>query len=186
MRVETAAAHAPRAIVLERLKAQLVVLACGVSHRALLEVRVATAAARAPQAIALERLKAKLVVLAEERQLAEVAELRGDAVKAEWGQQVRPACPAPQRQSSNRKAHVQMLAACMCGHTPGEAKDSCVPHVLGPRRAHAWRRAHMAHRLLRCSMASAAAAHAQSCACAELTYMCMSADGCTQRPSGSS
>ena len=42
------------------------------------------------QAIALERLKAKLVVLAEERQLAEVAELRGDAVKAEWGQQVNP------------------------------------------------------------------------------------------------
>ena len=42
------------------------------------------------QAIALERLKAKLVVLAEERQLAEVAELRGDAVKAEWGQQVKP------------------------------------------------------------------------------------------------
>ena len=41
------------------------------------------------QAIALERLKAKLVVLAEERQLAAVAELRGDAVKAEWGQQVR-------------------------------------------------------------------------------------------------
>ena len=35
------------------------------------------------QAIALERLKAKLVVLAEERQLAEVAELRGDAVKAD-------------------------------------------------------------------------------------------------------
>ena len=38
--------------------------------------------------IALARLKAKLVVLAEERQLAAVAELRGDAVKAEWGQQV--------------------------------------------------------------------------------------------------
>ena len=42
------------------------------------------------QAIALGRLKAKLVVLAEERQLAEVAELRGDAIKAEWGQQVSP------------------------------------------------------------------------------------------------
>jgi len=40
------------------------------------------------QVIALGRLKAKLVVLAEERQLAAVAELRGDAVKAEWGQQV--------------------------------------------------------------------------------------------------
>jgi len=114
---------------------------------------------RAPQAIALERLKAKLVVLAEERQLAEVAELRGDAVKAEWGQQVRPACAATR--SSNRKAHVQMLAACMCGRTSGAAKGGCVPHVLGPRRARACRRAHTAHRLLRCSMASAAAAHAQ-------------------------
>ena len=40
------------------------------------------------QVIAMARLKAKLVVLAEERQLAAVAELRGDAVKAEWGQQV--------------------------------------------------------------------------------------------------
>lgn len=44
------------------------------------------------QVIALARLKAKLVVLAEERQLAAVAELRGDAVKAEWGQQVGGPC----------------------------------------------------------------------------------------------
>ncbi len=85
---------------------------CEISHTALLEVSGKTAAARAPQAIALERLKAKLVVLAEERQLAEVAELRGDAVKAEWGQQARPARPASLTRASDRRqacAHVGSL-----------------------------------------------------------------------------
>lgn len=38
---------------------------------------------------ALEILKAKLLVIAQEQQAAEVAEIRGDQVKAEWGQQVR-------------------------------------------------------------------------------------------------
>ena len=33
--------------------------------------------------------QAKLVVVAQEQQLAEVAEIRGDMVKAEWGQQIR-------------------------------------------------------------------------------------------------
>ena len=34
-------------------------------------------------------LQARLVVVAQEQQLAEVAEIRGDMVKAEWGQQIR-------------------------------------------------------------------------------------------------
>ncbi|PSC68151.1 protease Do-like 9 [Micractinium conductrix] len=38
---------------------------------------------------ALEMLKAKLLVVAQEQQLAEVAQIRGDLVKAEWGQQIR-------------------------------------------------------------------------------------------------
>lgn len=38
---------------------------------------------------AMIRLKAKLVAVAEERRAADVAELRGDVVKAEWGQQIR-------------------------------------------------------------------------------------------------
>eukprot|EP00887_Chlorella_sp_A99_P003255 scaffold9.g3255.t1 len=38
---------------------------------------------------ALEMLKARLLVVAQEQQLAEVAEIRGDLVKAEWGQQIR-------------------------------------------------------------------------------------------------
>ena len=41
------------------------------------------------KAKALALLKAKLQVIAREKQLAEVAEIRGDMVKAEWGQQVR-------------------------------------------------------------------------------------------------
>ncbi|KAK9997995.1 hypothetical protein SO802_017598 [Lithocarpus litseifolius] len=38
---------------------------------------------------ALSRLKAKLLVIAEEQRASEIKEIRGDAVKAEWGQQIR-------------------------------------------------------------------------------------------------
>jgi peptide chain release factor 2 len=41
------------------------------------------------QVIALEQLKAKLVVVQQEQQAREIAEIRGDVVKAEWGQQIR-------------------------------------------------------------------------------------------------
>jgi peptide chain release factor 2 len=37
----------------------------------------------------LARLKAKLVAVAETQRAADVAAIRGDAVKAEWGQQIR-------------------------------------------------------------------------------------------------
>jgi hypothetical protein len=43
---------------------------------------------QANRAIALARLRAKLLVVLEEQRAAELAELRGDLVKAEWGQQV--------------------------------------------------------------------------------------------------
>lgn len=38
---------------------------------------------------ALNRLKAKLLVIAIEQRAAEIKQIRGDAVKAEWGQQIR-------------------------------------------------------------------------------------------------
>ena len=38
---------------------------------------------------AMLRIKAKLTALAEEARVADIAELRGDIVKAEWGQQIR-------------------------------------------------------------------------------------------------
>ena len=38
---------------------------------------------------ALEILKAKLLVIAEEQRAADIASIRGDIVKAEWGQQIR-------------------------------------------------------------------------------------------------
>ncbi|CAN1236281.1 Peptide chain release factor PrfB1, chloroplastic [Linum grandiflorum] len=38
---------------------------------------------------ALSRLKAKLLVIAVEQRASEIKEIRGDAVKAEWGQQIR-------------------------------------------------------------------------------------------------
>lgn len=38
---------------------------------------------------ALSRLKAKLLVIAEEQKASEIRQIRGDAVKAEWGQQIR-------------------------------------------------------------------------------------------------
>ena len=41
------------------------------------------------QARALKILKAKLLVIKEEQQAAEIAGIRGDQVKAEWGQQIR-------------------------------------------------------------------------------------------------
>ena len=41
------------------------------------------------KARALTLLKAKLLVIAQEQRLAEVREIRGDMVKAEWGQQIR-------------------------------------------------------------------------------------------------
>ena len=43
----------------------------------------------ASQARALELLKAKLLVVQQEQQAQEIAEIRGDMVKAEWGQQIR-------------------------------------------------------------------------------------------------
>lgn len=41
------------------------------------------------KAIALARLKAKLLVIAEEQRASEIKQIRGDAVKAEWVQQIR-------------------------------------------------------------------------------------------------
>jgi peptide chain release factor 2 len=41
------------------------------------------------RSIALDRLRAKLLVVLEEQQAAAVADIRGDVVKAEWGQQIR-------------------------------------------------------------------------------------------------
>ncbi|WMV25374.1 hypothetical protein MTR67_018759 [Solanum verrucosum] len=38
---------------------------------------------------ALSRLKAKLLVIAEEQRASEIKQIRGDTVKAEWGQQIR-------------------------------------------------------------------------------------------------
>lgn len=38
---------------------------------------------------ALELLKGKLLVIAQEQQAKEIAGIRGDQVKAEWGQQIR-------------------------------------------------------------------------------------------------
>ncbi|CAH9080564.1 unnamed protein product [Cuscuta epithymum] len=38
---------------------------------------------------AMNRLKAKLLVIAEEQRASEIKQIRGDAVKAEWGQQIR-------------------------------------------------------------------------------------------------
>lgn len=41
------------------------------------------------QARAVDLLKAKLLVVQQEQQAKEIAEIRGDMVKAEWGQQIR-------------------------------------------------------------------------------------------------
>lgn len=41
------------------------------------------------KAKAMAYLKAKLVAIAEEQRAAEIREIRGDIVKAEWGQQIR-------------------------------------------------------------------------------------------------
>lgn len=41
------------------------------------------------RATALDRLRAKLLVVLEEQQAAALADIRGDVVKAEWGQQIR-------------------------------------------------------------------------------------------------
>lgn len=38
---------------------------------------------------AMSRLKAKLLVIAEEQRASEIKQIKGDAVKAEWGQQIR-------------------------------------------------------------------------------------------------
>lgn len=43
----------------------------------------------ANRALALERLRAKLLVVLEEQRAAELADIRGDMVRAEWGQQIR-------------------------------------------------------------------------------------------------
>ena len=39
--------------------------------------------------VSMDILQARLVVIAQEQQLAEVAQIRGDVVKAEWGNQIR-------------------------------------------------------------------------------------------------
>ena len=38
---------------------------------------------------ALEILKGRLLVIAQEQQLKEIKDIKGDAVKADWGQQIR-------------------------------------------------------------------------------------------------
>lgn len=37
----------------------------------------------------MDRLKAKLLVIAQEQQAKEIADIKGDLVRAEWGQQIR-------------------------------------------------------------------------------------------------
>ena len=41
------------------------------------------------QALALDMIKARLLAVVHERQLKDIADIRGDMVKAEWGQQIR-------------------------------------------------------------------------------------------------
>ena len=41
------------------------------------------------QTLALDLVKAKLLAVLHEQQLRDIAEIRGDLVKAEWGQQIR-------------------------------------------------------------------------------------------------
>lgn len=41
------------------------------------------------QSKALELLKGRLLVIAQEQQLQEIKDIKGDAVKADWGQQIR-------------------------------------------------------------------------------------------------
>eukprot|EP00899_Mesostigma_viride_P008792 jgi/Mesvir1/17914/Mv12977-RA.2 len=55
-----------------------------------LSVRVAEERSQSiNKGIALQRLKARLLAVAQEQRAAEVAQIRGDVVKAEWGQQIR-------------------------------------------------------------------------------------------------
>ena len=41
------------------------------------------------QSRAIDLLKSRLLVIAQEQQLKDIADIKGDAVKAEWGQQIR-------------------------------------------------------------------------------------------------
>ena len=41
------------------------------------------------QSKALELLKSRLLVIAQQQQLKDIADIKGEAVKAEWGQQIR-------------------------------------------------------------------------------------------------
>lgn len=98
----------------------------------------------ANRAIALERLTAKLLVVLEEQQAAQLADIRGDVVKAEWGQQIRNyvfhpyklvkdtrtgegACPA------GMLDHMCTVRAGTLGIVPGSCKVCSCRTSLTPR-----------------------------------------------------
>jgi hypothetical protein len=89
---------------------------------------------QANRAIALQRLTAKLLVVLEEQRAAELAELRGDLVKAEWGQQVR-GLGRGGAGAFDQAPRLDLPAACVRGRAGREGRrqpGSC--HGLHPAR----------------------------------------------------
>jgi len=56
----------------------------------------------------MEMIKAKLLVIAQEQQAKEIADIRGDIVKAEWGQQIRNYVMHPYRLVKDTRTGFEM------------------------------------------------------------------------------
>lgn len=79
---------------------------------------------------AMERLTAKLLVVLEEQQAAALADIRGDIVKAEWGQQIRNYVFHPYKlvKDTRTGAPGMTLRPLLGGHVhPGVARSHRAP-----------------------------------------------------------
>lgn len=66
------------------------------------------------RATAMERLTAKLLVVLEEQEAAALADIRGDLVKAEWGQQIRNYVFHPYKMVKDTRTGVLYFSAASC------------------------------------------------------------------------
>ncbi|KAF8073112.1 PRFB1 [Scenedesmus sp. PABB004] len=87
----------------------------------------------ANRAIALQRLTAKLLVVMQEQSAAALADIRGDAVKAEWGQQIRSYVLHPYKLVKDARTGCE--TADVAGVLDGGGLDPFIAAVLRARGA---------------------------------------------------
>ena len=86
--------------------------------------------------LALQLLKAKLLVAQRQQRVAELAEIKGDLVKAEWGQQIRSYVLAPYKMVKDlRTAHETSQVDAVLDGGLAELIDAYLQHAARERKA---------------------------------------------------